>query len=413
MSSPTLTQQDKALLSLVAKGESGGKDPYIALWPGTTNSNITSMTLAQVDQFQTSRINAGHKSSAIGRYQFIRGTLREVVKQSGLPTTTVFTPDVQDYLIIVRLKNARKYDSWKSGGLSDDKFMIELAKEFASIPVPYAIQGNKRQVSKGQSFYAGDGLNKANHDPDHFLQELADIRAGGPGSTINLSLEAGSAPTGFLPATQAEIQAGGGQRLRGGIGAMMPIPSGSLPAASDPYSYVPIAPENNRYDFRTGKKVTDLLVNGVNPVSNGGLIGGNGRAPVDDIGNTFYSEDQAKALVENKISVGFGTGKIDPALAKAAGIKPGAGTVQSTSIAKPVPSASGKSIPAAPKTPQSNLSFGARPGNPNQSKPIPSVTLDDLGSVSLPSGPAIAPPSVPFDDIQQSPRPLPSATSQQ
>jgi muramidase (phage lysozyme) len=374
MSTLTITQQDKALLALVAKGESSGRDPYIALWPGTTDSRITSMTLTQIDQFQTSRINSGYRSSACGRYQFIRGTLREVVKQSGLPLTTIFTPDVQDYLIVVRLKKTRKYDSWKSGGLTDDKFMIELAKEFASIPVPYSIQGNKRQVSKGQSFYAGDGLNKANHDPDHFLQELADIRAGGAGSTITLSTAASSAPNGFLPSTQAEVQAGGGQRLRGGIGAMMPIPSGSLPSAADPYLYVSIAPENNRYDFRTGKKVTDLLVNGINPPSNGGLINGNGRPPVDDIGNNFYNEQQAKDFVKDKISVGYDTGKIDPALARAAGIIPGVGTVQSSSITKGLPAVKGKSIPAAPKLAESNLSFGAKPGNTNQFNSIPAIS---------------------------------------
>lgn len=378
MASPTITQQDRLVLSLVSKGESSGSDPYIALWPGTTEPRLTSMSLSQVDQFQTSRISAGYDSSACGRYQFIRGTLRECVQQSGLPLDTRFTPDVQDYLIITRLKNTRKYDSWKSGGITDDVFMIELAKEFASVPVPYTMQGNRRVVNKGQSYYAGDGLNKANHDPDYFLQELANIRTGGPGATVTLSIQPGSLPAGSLPMTQAEMQAGGGQRMRGGNPNAMPIPSGTLPTAQNPYLYVPIAAENNRYDFRTGKKVKDLLVNGTNPPSNIGLTENNGLPPVDDIGRTFYTADEAKALLSNRISTGFGTGQVDPALARAAGLTNNAGTVLPTTTGLTAPTTSsnltfGKSLPSAPKPVTSNLSFGTKPGNKNQTLTVPAV----------------------------------------
>jgi imidazole glycerol phosphate synthase subunit HisF len=39
-------------------------------------------------------------------------------------------------------------------------FMLNLAKEWASFPVPYTVKGGSRTVSRGQSFYAG-GLNKS------------------------------------------------------------------------------------------------------------------------------------------------------------------------------------------------------------------------------------------------------------
>lgn len=39
--------------------------------------------------------------------------------------------------------------------------MIELAKEWASFPVPYAMVGHHGQISAGQSYYAGDKKNKA------------------------------------------------------------------------------------------------------------------------------------------------------------------------------------------------------------------------------------------------------------
>jgi hypothetical protein len=91
-----ISDQEKKLLDLVAKGEAvQGADPYSSLWPSTSDPMIPQYTLAQIDQYQTDRISAGFKSSAIGRYQFIRKTLREVVVLSGLPGTIRFSPDVK------------------------------------------------------------------------------------------------------------------------------------------------------------------------------------------------------------------------------------------------------------------------------------------------------------------------------
>ena len=44
--------------------------------------------------------------------------------------------------------------------------MIGLAKEWASFPVPSRMRGAHRTVERGQSYYAGDGLNKALIGPD-------------------------------------------------------------------------------------------------------------------------------------------------------------------------------------------------------------------------------------------------------
>ena len=100
-----ITQQDKALLSLIAAGESTGVrgDPYTALYPNSTEPKLIRMSLAQVTQFQLLRIRSGFKSSACGRYQFIKNTLLDVVKISKLDRQrTIFTPDIQDYLILLR-----------------------------------------------------------------------------------------------------------------------------------------------------------------------------------------------------------------------------------------------------------------------------------------------------------------------
>ena len=301
-----ISDQEKKILDLVAKGEAvQGADPYSSLWPSTSDPMIPQYTLAQIDQYQTDRIRAGFKSSAIGRYQFIRSTLREVVVLSGLPGTIRFSPDVQDYLIILRLKDLRKLDQWKSGSISDLDFQLELAREFASVPVPYNVQGENGFVSKGQSYYSGDGLNSSGHNADVFSYNVADIRNGGPGNLSTVDIENGSAPyqpTGVSPRIQAELAAGGGQRVFGGSAGFQPLPNSSLPAVGDPYAYKLINALDNRYDFRTGEKIRDLLINGVNPVANSGTLSNNGRPPVTDIGAQPLSIEQLNKAVENRVA---------------------------------------------------------------------------------------------------------------
>src|SRR5690606_3866622 len=78
--------------------ESGGN--YNAFHGNGNNQNIrfTDMTLGEVLDFQSSgawkRYGAG--SSAVGKYQFIEATLRQTIREMGLPLDTKFTPGVQD-----------------------------------------------------------------------------------------------------------------------------------------------------------------------------------------------------------------------------------------------------------------------------------------------------------------------------
>lgn len=333
----TITEQDKQLLELVAKGESGG-DYDIVNTIGRVHG-LTSMTLAQVLDRQIQWKVSGKSSGAAGKYQFVHDTLDATIKFAGIPRTTLFSPDVQDYLIVQTLRLQRKYDSWKAGGVPDDQFMLLLAKEFASVPVPYDMKGHIEFVKRGQSYYTSFGRNAKNtgkpntpHNVNDFLQKLANIRKGGPGATITLSEQAATSAAGALPMTQAEIAAGGGQRTRGIQPNQLPMPNSQLPAASNPYLYVPIAAENNRYDFRTGKKVTDLLVYGTNPMSNYGLTDYTGQAPVADDGREGITAEQKQAATANRVNVGYNTGQVDPSIAIRAGLLPGPGTVRSTTI---------------------------------------------------------------------------------
>ena len=56
--------------------------------------------------------------------------------------------------------------AWIEAKTSTDTFMIGLAKEWASFPVPSRMKGAHRTVERGQSYYAGDGMNKALVAPD-------------------------------------------------------------------------------------------------------------------------------------------------------------------------------------------------------------------------------------------------------
>lgn len=285
MTEVTISDQERQLLDLVARGEAvRGADPYISLWPSTTEPRLIQMTLAEVDAFQGRRKSAGFRSTACGRYQFIRSTLRECVGYLGVdPTRTRFTPDVQDALILARLKVFRQLNEWLEGTLPTERFMIRLAQEFASMPVPYAMQGHKRPVQKGQSYYAGDGLNKSNHDPDTVYQELEDIRTGGTGGvrTIPVNSDGPSGalpPTGTSPRTQVATQAAGngvGAYVGGNAGAR-PLPSSILPAASSAvYQYRLTDPLDDRYDFRTGEKIKDLGIHGTGAAAATPVINGN------------------------------------------------------------------------------------------------------------------------------------------
>ena len=120
---------------------------------------ITAMDVNEVQHWQPG-FTKSFGSSATGAYQFMHATLKELKAKVGLTGEEIFTPDLQDDLGFVLLKR-RGYQSWIDGKSTTDTFMVGLAKEWASFPVPSRMQGAHRVVERGQSYYAGDGLNKA------------------------------------------------------------------------------------------------------------------------------------------------------------------------------------------------------------------------------------------------------------
>jgi len=125
---------------------------------------ITSMPIDEVLHWQPG-FTKSFGSSASGAYQFMFATLKDLKSKLALTGAELFDVAMQDRLgheLLLR----RGYQPWINGRTSTDTFMIGLAKEWASFPVPSRMQGAHRVVERGETYYAGDKLNKALIGPD-------------------------------------------------------------------------------------------------------------------------------------------------------------------------------------------------------------------------------------------------------
>jgi murein DD-endopeptidase MepM/ murein hydrolase activator NlpD len=159
-----------SLGDLVGKLESGGDYNKLVTPTGkgiTPEKPITEMTLDEVSKLQTRMKKSGdYPSTAVGKYQYLQDTLKDVAQQEGLDTaTTKFTPEVQEQLFKRTLKN-RGLEDYQSGKISKEEFQNQLAMEFASIPVatdvhrPAGKGYKERDIKAGESYYSGVGTNK-------------------------------------------------------------------------------------------------------------------------------------------------------------------------------------------------------------------------------------------------------------
>lgn len=119
---------------------------------------ITQMTVGQVMAWQQKSKDAGSASTAAGRYQIILPTLESLVSDGTLSIGDTFGPATQDRAARALL-DRRGLGAYRQGNLSLASFAQNLSQEWASLPAfTRDAQGRKAQ---GQSYYAGDGLNRA------------------------------------------------------------------------------------------------------------------------------------------------------------------------------------------------------------------------------------------------------------
>ena len=157
------------LLELIAQAESRGN--YNAYFGNASNDklNFTDMSVAEVLKWQNDFIASGSPSSAVGRYQIINTTLNNLVQQLDLDTSLKFDEVVQDGLAMALL-NKRGANDYLNSRLNKEQFAAELAKEWASLP---SVLGD----NPGQSYYAGDGLNRALIGVNEVLVAIEQIEA--------------------------------------------------------------------------------------------------------------------------------------------------------------------------------------------------------------------------------------------
>lgn len=128
------------------------------------------MTLDEVLAFQDEMVRGGSPSSAVGRYQFIRSTLRGLKDEMGLTGSEEFTPELQDQLAS-KLVERRGGKDFLEGKITREEFMTNLSKEWASLP----------KDTSGAGYYDGDGINNAYASPTATLAAIDSlIEAGKP-----------------------------------------------------------------------------------------------------------------------------------------------------------------------------------------------------------------------------------------
>lgn len=127
--------------------------------------SLVTMTLAEVDKLQTKMLahkKNKWKSSAVGRYQVVRTTLRSIKKTLNWPDDMLFNKDTQD-TVGAFLLGRRGIDDYLAGELPEDNMLIHLAQEWASLPTP-----------SGDGYYTGQ---YASLTPEKVRAVLAECKA--------------------------------------------------------------------------------------------------------------------------------------------------------------------------------------------------------------------------------------------
>jgi lysophospholipase L1-like esterase len=149
-----ITDGQKLILFLISEKESVNHS-YNSAYPGKIISGMTDLTLKEVKD--------KYGSGAKGRYQFLPKYFETFANNSNLKMSDKFSPKNQDKMAIDIFKD-------KMGDCL--KLEDKLVRTWAALPVLYSRKGKERVVKRGQSYYAGDGINKALVDADHFEKVL-------------------------------------------------------------------------------------------------------------------------------------------------------------------------------------------------------------------------------------------------
>lgn len=142
----------RPLLDLIGKSEGTDRKrkynetlAYGALTGGDVD--LVSMTLDQVDALQGRMLaHPANKwdSSALGRYQIVRTTMRSIRKTLNLDGRLLYDAAMQDRMACFLL-GQRGIDKWLAGRMKRDTLLHQLAQEWASLPKPDGAGAYKNQ----------------------------------------------------------------------------------------------------------------------------------------------------------------------------------------------------------------------------------------------------------------------------
>lgn len=161
------------ILEFIYRTETGKDAPEcydVVYGHNKTSKPLTRMTFDEVVAGGPDRTRR-FGSSAAGAAQFMRDTLDkprvsgDLKAEMGLTGSELFDADLQDRMAFHLLKR-RGYEKFMSGKIGVVAFAKGLAQEWASFPVLQSVKGAHRQVARGETYYAGDKLNKALIKPE-------------------------------------------------------------------------------------------------------------------------------------------------------------------------------------------------------------------------------------------------------
>ncbi|MBO6603858.1 MAG: hypothetical protein JJ938_17600 [Roseicyclus sp.] len=134
--------------------------------------DLPAMTVGEVLDWQEQVVRNGSPSSAAGKYQIIRPTLAGLVAEGHVSLNDRFDWRTQDRLAD-QLLERRGLSDFLSGRIDETTFGQRLAQEWASFPV--FTEDQRGRPARGQSYYAGDGLNRSHLTVDQVTRALRDL----------------------------------------------------------------------------------------------------------------------------------------------------------------------------------------------------------------------------------------------
>jgi hypothetical protein len=143
---------------------------------------ISELTVGEIKELQKiTDPNNPERLFAVGMSGMIPKVFIEAQEATGVSDSDVFNRKTQEKMskyLIQGKANTRKTLQWLQGSedVSIDDAILGLAKEFASVPVPYDVKKGSRTIKAGQSYYAGLGGNKARHSLDKVKSVLRGAR---------------------------------------------------------------------------------------------------------------------------------------------------------------------------------------------------------------------------------------------